>query len=143
MCRSSQQTNHVGPVVAATNAPDEPVTGALTVSAGFYAMQSTTPTKYEHLSPFIAFLGRDGPVTTVPLPHLVHSVHNGWSSKPALPSPTVRLDVRIDCLAYTTLKLPIPRSSLRPVKVPNIQACADTGAQLTTIPIALLPKLGV
>ena len=70
-------------------------------------------------------------------------MHSGWSSKPALPSPTIRLDVRIDCLAYTTLKLPIPRSSLRPVKVPNIQACADTGAQLTTIPIALLPKLGV
>ena len=143
VCRSSQQTNHVGPVVAATNAPDEPVTGALTVSAGFYAMQSTTPTRYEHLSPFIASLRHDGPVTTVPLPHLVHSVHSGWTSKPALPSPTIRLDVRIDCLAYTTLKIPIPRSSLRPVKVPNIQACADTGAQLTTIPIALLPKLGV
>ena len=36
------------------------------------------PVKYEHLQPIIANLAMQGPVTTVPLPHLVHTKHAGW-----------------------------------------------------------------
>ena len=57
-------------------------------------------------------------------------------------SPTVLLNVRIDRSAYVNLKLPVPRMSLRPTKA-RLRACADTGAQLTTVPLSLLPLLGV
>ena len=127
VCRSTPSQSTGAPVVAATT--DDSVTGALMVSANFYAMQTTIPTRHEQLYPFIASLSQDGPVTTVPLPHLVHSVNSGWTSQPAMPSPTVCLDVKLDCAAYTTLKLPIPRSSLRPTRVSKVRSCVDTGAQ--------------
>jgi len=125
-----------------TTTDDDSVTGALMASAAFYATQSVVPTSYDQLRPYVASLMQDGPVTTVPLPHMVHSVHKGWSTQPALPSPTVALEARLDRLAYSSLKLPVPRVSLRPTKS-QIRACADTGAQLTTVPLALLSTLGV
>ena len=121
---------------------DDSVTGALMTSAAFYATQSVVHTHYNQLCPFIASFHQDGLVTMVPLPHLAHSVYNGWSSQPAMPSPTVLVNVRIDRLAYMSLKLPVPRISLHPTKA-TLRACADTGAQLTTIPLSLLPLLGV
>ena len=66
VCKSS-------PTVAATTA--DSVTGGLVTSAAFYAMQTEPPVKYNQLYPYIAALKQEGPVTTIPLPHLVHSRH--------------------------------------------------------------------
>ena len=122
---------------------EDQVTGGLLSHAAFYAMQTVSPTRYEHLNPFIAVLKQQGPVTTVPLPHLVHSQCDGWKSQSALPSPTVCLDITIDKKANVSLNLPIPRISLKPTKASNVCSCADIGAQLTTVPSALLTDLGV
>ena len=135
VCRSS------APTAAAVT--DGSVTGGLISSANFYAMQTTCPTTFEQLRPFVGYLSQEGPVTTIPLPHLVHSQVTGWVSQPALPSPTVSVDIRIDKPAYTSLKIPVPKSSLRTTKARNVCSCADTGAQLTTIPVSLLSSLGV
>ena len=135
MCKSTSQ-------VAAAVVEDS-VTGGLLSSAEFYAMQVAVPTKFEQLRPLIAALQQYGPVTSVPLPHLVHSQSTGWRTQPAMPSPTVGLDIALDKKAYSNLHLPVPRTSLKPTKANNVSSCADTGAQLTTIPTSILPVLGV
>ena len=66
-------------------------------------MTSSPPSRYEQLRPVVAALNQTGPVTTVPLPHVVHSQHAGWLARPAQPSHTVPLDIKIDRAAYTSL----------------------------------------
>ena len=53
------------------------------------------------------------------------------------------MNVRIDRAAYVDLKLPVPRSALKPTCAKQVHSCADTGAQLTTIPFSLLARLKV
>ena len=137
VCRSNPQT------AAVITDTEDPVAAGLLSSAGFYAMTSSPPTTYVHLQPVIASLGQSGPVTTVPLPHIVHSQHRGWLRQPAQPSPTVPMDIKIDRAAYGYLQLPVPRSALKPTRVKQVNSCADTGAQLTTVPFSLLARLGV
>ena len=143
VCRSPPKTAAAAGMATTTDT----VTGALLTdtmaSAGFYAMQTVAPTSSEQLSPYIAALRADGPVTTVPLPHLVHTVHAGWLVQAAQPSPNLLLDVKIDRSAYGSLCLPVPRTSLRPTRSKQQRSCADSGAQLTTVPITLLTYLGV
>ena len=87
---------------------DDSVTGALNACAAFYATQSVVTTSYDQLHPFLASLIQVGPVTTVSLPHMVHSFHIGWISQPALPSLIIALKARLDRLAYSSLKLTVP-----------------------------------
>ena len=63
-------------------------------------MQMVVPKEFTHLKPFIASISQHGPVTTVPLPHLVHSVHAGWQQQAAIPSSTVPVDIKVDRAAY-------------------------------------------
>ena len=94
------------------------VTGAvLSDTATFYAMQTSAPSTYQHLIPYISALQISGPVTTVPLPHVVHSIHAGWVRKQAKPSPTLPLDICVDRAAYSELRLPAPTTSLRARKL--------------------------
>ena len=130
-------------VVATTTTTPDSVTGALITSGAFYAMQSVPPSRHDHLHPYIAALCQEGPVTTIPLPHLVHSQHKGWATQAALPSPTIPLEIKIDRAAYSSLRLPVPRLSLKPTRVQHMHCCADTGAQLSTVPVSLLAHLGV
>ena len=58
-------------------------------------------------------------------------------------SPTLCLDISLDKKAYAQLNLPVPRMSLKPTKASNVCSCADTGAQLTTVPSSILSALGV
>ena len=121
-----------------------PLTGAvLSDSARFYAMQTSAPSTYQHLVPYISALGTAGPVTTIPLPHVVHSIHDGWRRKQAKPSPTLPLDICVDRAAYSELRIPAPTTSLRSRKLRSQRSCADTGAQLFTIPTSMLSQLGV
>ena len=51
------------------------------------------------------------------------------------------VNVRIDRAAYADLKLPVPRSALKPTCAKQVHSCADTGAQLTTIPFSLVAEI--
>ena len=143
VCRSAPNTAAGMPTM---NVDKEGVTGALmtpVVSNNFYALQTTPPTNLSHLKSYAAVLRMDGPVTTIPLPHVVHNVHEGWRKTQAKPSPTHAMEIKIDRAAYTDLNIPLPQHSLRFRKIPSQQSCLDTGAQLTTIPVNMLPYLGV
>ena len=48
----------------------------------------------EHLQPYVAAISADGPVTTIPLPHIVHTAHAGWVTQAAQPSPTLLLELK-------------------------------------------------
>ena len=124
----------------------ESVTGAMVSDAAvssFYAMQSVAPTNHTHLSSYAAALKQAGPVTTIPLPHCVHSLHAGWLLTPARPSPTHPLEIKVDRAAYASLHLSVPKSSLKPSRIKSQQSCLDTGAQLTTVPVSILSALNI
>ena len=142
VCRSSAQTPTSPP--ATTN--DTATTGALLSSetvCNFYSMQQTAPSRHTELSKYIAALQKTGPVTTVPLPHIVHDIHAGWIQRLPLQSPTIPVEVKVDRAAYASLKLPVPNSSLRPTRIRAQQSCADTGNQLTVVPDTLLRTLKI
>ena len=151
-CSSCEKSHHFAQVCksrpknreqAAGPPGHSPVTGAvLSDSARFYAMQASAPSTYHHLVPYISALGTAGPVTTIPLPHVVHSIHTGWMRKQAKPSPTLPLDICVDRAAYSELCIPAPTTSLRSRKLRSQRSCADTGAQLFTIPTSILSQLG-
>ena len=109
----------------------------------FYAMQTTAPSTKADLIPYVAALRSEGPVTTIPLPHVVHSIHTGWMQSKAQPSPTLPLEIKIDKAAYADLQLPVPTTSLRNSRIKSQRSCADTGAQLFTVPTSILGPLGL
>lgn len=82
-------------------------------TAGFYAMQTTAPSSSTDLMPYMATLKTEGPVTTIPLPHVVHSIHAGWLQTKAKPSPTLPLEIKEDKAAYSELHIPAPPTSPR------------------------------
>ena len=125
---------------------DNPVNGALITSPtsnSFYAMVTEVPTDHTHLYAYAAALSADGPVTTIPLPHMVHSVHHGWLRQDAQSSPTLLLTIKLDREAYSNLRIRVPRSSLQARHIKSQRCCLDSGAQLVTIPVALLAHLGL
>ena len=149
VCRSTPKTTAA--VTTTNTAPTsssttDNVTGAMVAnpySANFYAMQSEVPTNHIQLKSYAAALKADGPVTTIPLPHMVHSIHAGWLQSQAQPSPCHPLEIKLDRAAYADLHLPIPIFSLRPRRIRSQQSCMDTGAQLVTVPVSILSYLGV
>ena len=74
----------------------ETLNGGMTVAGGrlnFYSMYSEENTELPcnagDLKPYVAALRECGPVTTIPLPHFVHSSTEGWRKKAAKATPTV------------------------------------------------------
>ena len=139
VCKSSPKS---AAVIVPMTTQSDPMNGAITStshsSAAFYAMQTDPPTKSEHLQPYLAALSADGPVTTIPLPHFVHTVHAGWLARAAQPSPTLPLTVSLDKGAYSTVSLPMPTTLLKTPRVKSLTCCADSGAQLTTVPMSIV-----
>ena len=89
---------------------------------------------------------RQGPITTIPIPHHVHDILSGWHATKPANSPTIPLQICLDRKAYTELSIPIPRmhhNRSKPGRCDNKQCVLDTGAQLTVIPTSLLHSLGV
>ena len=154
-CTKCGKLNHFAPVCRSSAAPITPpnnttakdsVTGALVdpmVPNSFYALQTSPPTNHSHLKLFSDSMKESGPVSTIPLPHIVHNIHEGWKKTHPKPSPIHPLAIKIDTAAYSDLNIPVPRTSLRSRKIPSQQSCLDTGAQLTTIPASMLLNLGV
>ena len=112
-------------------------------SAEFYAMQTKAPSNHADLALYLAALKAEGPVFTIPLPHVVHTIQSGWLQSRPMSSPTLPLQIRLDRAAYIDLQLPVPTSSLRTSKLKLQRSCADTGAQLLTVPTSILGHLGI
>ena len=142
VCRSTALTSAPAATTDTSPTAMDNVTGAImepTVSSGLYACLSQPPNNQS----YAAALKADGPVTTIPLPHFVHSIHEGLKKIQAQPSPIHPMEVKVDRAAYADLNIPGPCSSLRSRRIPNPQSCLDTGAQLTTVPVNILTYLGV
>ena len=143
VCKSGTKPPAAASAAAVKQEPDS-VTGAiLSDTAVFYAMQTTTPSSHKDLIPYVAALKTEGPVTTIPLPHVVHSIHAGWLQTKAKSSPTLPLEIKVDKSAYSELGIPVPATSLRSARIKSQLSCADTGAQLFTVPTSILSPLGL
>ena len=129
-CSKCQRLHHFASVCRAvpkaastTTSAETEVTGGLTLDhspAYFYAM-SAPPTQASQLSSYAATLANLGPVTTLPLPHFVHSVHAGWQKQRPQSSPTHPMTIKIDksCLHIPQVTCPqnIPQGNQK-------QACS-------------------
>ena len=107
----------------------------------------TAPASVEDLSVGVHYLRqtKDGPVTTLPLPHYVHDLIEGWIQTKPSPSPTLQVTFSVDRQAYAELTLPMPKLAAghHPGRCGPIPSVCDTGAQLTVIPQSLLSTLRV
>ena len=87
-----------------------------------------------------------GPVTTLPLPHHVHDTVKGWLQTRPKYSPMIPVQFSVDRPAYSSLGVNLPRFSNNghnPGRYNQKSAIADTGAQLTIVPLILLQNLKV
>ena len=74
------------------------------------------PASLEDLLPIIANITRQDntpSVTTIPLPHHVHSHIDGWLKTKPESSPTHLMDITLDRQAYAQLSVPIPNVDTR------------------------------
>ena len=132
----------------ANTATEEPISVESSAITGHVAsIQTAPPSSHVLLSPLVAQLRETtvGPVTSIPLPHHVHSVAAGWTRSNPSPSPSLSVSVSLDRAAYGSLAL-APPSLRRRGKFGRAQgqkAVADTGAQVTVVPIQLLHHLAV
>ena len=109
----------------------------------------TPPSSAKDLLPVIAFISRTSPgspISSIPLPHQVHSYVKGWlQTKPEV-SPTHPMEVSLDRQAYAELSVPLPKlyhNRHMPGRHRNNPCIMDTGAQITVGPTHLLHHLGV
>ena len=142
MCRSAK--------TAVTTATDDvPPAGAeASAITGFLAsIAATPPTSHSSLAPILAHLRQTttAPVTTVPLPHHIHTVADGWKRTSPSSAPTWPVSVTLDRAAYGSLSLPPPRLMRRSKsgRAPNQKAVFDTGAQVVVAPLQLLHHLAI
>ena len=109
-----------------------------------YPDSSLHPAKATDLLPVIGVMRGEGPVTSLPLPHHVHDVIQGWYQSRARDSPTLPVSFTIDKSAYAALGLAMPRLSHNASnRSRSGRATADTGAQLTVLPASLLENMGI
>ena len=106
------------------------------------------PSRLAHLSPIVNKLraANNGPVTTVPLPHIVHDTLQGWYESRPRSSPTYNVEFSLHSKSYADLGLNLPiRSSkkTRSDKLARDRAIFDTGAQMNVTHVALLKSLGI
>ena len=88
----------------------------------------------------------DGPLTTLPLPHHVHTEVSGWYASRPKDSPTIIATFSVDKKSYADLRLNPPRyfqAAHNPGRSKNNPAICDTGAQLTMIPYSFLNSLKI
>ena len=111
-------------------------------------VEDDIPTNPIQIATFVKRLksaGR-GPIRTVKLPHILHSIHDGWLQSPPKTSPMLSLNITLHSKSYTDLGLDVPRHTRRPSHpcTPILTPCLmDTGAQMSLAPVSLLAKLGI
>lgn len=87
-----------------------------------------------------------GSIRTVKLPHVLHTIHDGWLQSPPKKSPMLSLDIKLHQKSYKELGLDVPSHVKKPC-YPNtsiLTPCImDTGAQMSLAPLSLLAKMGI
>ena len=87
-----------------------------------------------------------GPVTHIPLSHHIHDKIAGWLPSRPQDSPTLQVTFSLDRPAYSSLGLNLPKfhqSSHNPGRSTSKTSVADSGAQLTVIPMSLLDNMNI
>lgn len=157
ICNSCGKPNHLSnvcrskPKSASTNAivDDENDTGSIgSITSLWDAASSHYPTSIAGLQyPINTMRSWDqGPVTHVPLSHHVHDKIAGWLPSRPRDSPTILVSFTVDRPAYSSLNINLPKfhhSSHNPGRSTSKPAVADSGAQLTVIPMSLLENMNV
>ena len=152
-CSICQKLNHLPtvcrskPAASATTTEAEVTAENASIGGFVGSIGAIPPTSPKSLQPHVAQLRQitAGSVTTVPLPHHVHSAAAGWQSFKPGAAPTMFLQVTIDRPAYGSLALAPPRLKQRrnPGRVSSQKSIFDTGAQVTVVPYQLLHSLGI
>ena len=101
------------------------------------------PTRAADLLPVIGVLRGEGPVTSLPLPHYIHDTVQGWYKSRARESPSLPISFSVDRSAYAALGLSMPRFRNNTHNNRSGRGTADTGAQLTVIPVSLIENMGI
>ena len=83
-------------------------------------------------------------ISTIPLPHSIHSAYRGWTKSRPKSSPTHPVQLRVHKASYKDLNLSLPRSDLRnvPSKCVDYNPVFDTGAQMNITSISMIKKIG-
>ena len=155
-CSKCQKLHHLAKVCKSsktaasttTESRDLEVANANAIDVnGYLGALSTTPTKHSEIAPILAHIRRasSAPVTTLPLPHHVHSVAQGWQQSNPSSAPALSVSVALDRAAYGSLSLPPPRLKQRPKagRAFHQKSVADTGAQIVVVPLSLLHNLAI
>ena len=119
----------------------------MSLEAGPYQDDFRFPATPADLPPIIAYMKTgNGPITTLPLPHHVHDMIQGWYQTRPKNSPTITAQFSLDRQSYAELGLNLPRlkqSTHNPGRSTNKTSICDTGAQLTVVPYSLLENMKV
>ena len=83
-------------------------------------------------------------LSTIPLPHAIHSAVVGWTKGRPKASPTHQVTLKVHKASYTDLNLALPQSNLRnvPCKPVNDQAVFDSGAQMNITGVRQIEQMG-
>ena len=86
-----------------------------------------------------------GPVKTVKLPHILHTVHDGWIKSGPRNNPSLNLTIKLHLASYKELGLDIPCYNRKQNNRNNstTSSIMDTGAQMALAPISILTQLGL
>ena len=135
---------------AAINDDEGSIIGSITTANMYqtdtfaYPSHCLSPTKAAHLVPIVGQLRNEGPVTSIPLPHHVHDKIQGWYPSKALDSPQLPVSFSVDHNAYAALGLSLPRSRNNVNGKTKLgYGTADTGAQLTVVPVRQIENMGI
>ena len=150
LCQSGQSRPR--PRVAAASAAEDSDCELASLQISSVGVWDSAPTVYpvssaDLQSPVQTMRQWDqGPVTHVPLPHHVHDKIAGWIKQRPRDSPSLRVNFSVDRPSYSALGLNLPKfknSSHNPGRSSSKLAVADSGAQLTVIPMTLLEDMNI
>ena len=149
MCRSKKSASSAATGGDPANEEDPQLVGGYNV--GSLTLEShcidQVPSSPTTAATFLSTLRQatTSPITTLPLPHHVHTVADSWKKCSPTKAPNLPVNVILDRAAYGSLALPPPKlqQRSRSGRTNSQQAVLDTGAQVTVVPQQLLHNLAV
>ena len=113
-----------------------------------YPLPQHIPTTPAHLASLVQDMHSWGSktVNTVPLPHMLHDIHEGWYKSRPSRNPDLSLTIQLHLPSYRELGLTAPtfrRKLNNPTRATRTPSNMDTGAQMTVCPVSTLTELGI
>lgn len=113
-----------------------------------YPLPQCIPTTPLHIASLVEDMKTWGStaVRTVPLPHMLHDIHQGWIKSRPLRNPDLSLSIRLHLPSYRELGLTAPTFSRKisnPTRSTTTPSVMDTGAQMAVCPVSTLTDLGI